>query len=187
MQCKKLTAFALFVCLSFSAPQHVKAIIPNTIVSFQNNASGGILSSEEDIGLWSSDGANYYFTYNGTEFHAEHRYDSWVIYSSYRIINASDIEIICSALSREHPVPSIDYTSYRTPSDMALEWIQHNIVYYQLPEGSHWREHAMTVCLDPEDQGKTFQELYEDRTGAKLDNEELIEKIREKIKEYLGR
>ena len=185
MQCKKLTAFALFVCLSFSAPQHVEAIIPNTIVSFQNNASGGILSSEEDIGLGSSDGVNYYFTYNGTEFHAEHRYDAWVIYQSYRIINASDIEIICGALSREHPVPSIDYTSYRTPSDMALEWIQHNIVYYQLPEGSHWREHAMTVCLDPEDQGKTFQELYEDRTGEKFDIAEHSDDIKRYLKNLL--
>jgi len=187
MQLKKLTAYALLVCLSFTAPKYAGATVSYTNVSFQNAVSGGILSSEEDIALRSSDGYNYYFTYNGTDFHAEHKYDSWVIYDSYRIVNASDIEIICSALSREHAVPSKDYTSYRTPADMALEWIQHNIAYYQLPEGSHWRQHAVNVCLDPQDQGRTFQEFYEDRTGTKLDNEELIDKIIEKIKEYLGR
>ena len=186
MQCKKLTAYALFVCLSFTAPGNVGAAVPYTNASFQDITSGGILSSEYDIALRSSDGYNYYFTYNGTDFYAEYKYDSWVIYDSYRIVNASDIEIICSALSLEHAVPSKDYTSYRTPSDMAFEWVQHNLAYYHLPQDSHWRQHAINVCLDPEDQGRTFQEFYEDRTGTKLDNEELIGKIIEKIKEYLG-
>jgi hypothetical protein len=71
---------------------------------------------------------------------------------------------------------------------MAFEWQQHNIAYEQLPEGNQWRESAMNVDLDPDDQGKTFKEMYEERTGKKLDLDTLIEhsdKIKEKAKEKL--
>jgi hypothetical protein len=33
------------------------------------------------------------------------------------------------------------------------------------------------VDFDPEDQGKSYEELYEDRTGRKLDLKEMLRKI----------
>lgn len=146
------------------------------------------LSSVEDLNLEDEGGGSYSFDYGDDKFYAEFDTDTWTIYNSYRITNSKDIKIICEALSEEHPVPSKDRESYRTPADMAFEWQQHNIAYEQLPEGNQWRESAMNVDLDPDDQGKTFKEMYEERTGKKLDLDTLIEhsdKIKEKAKEKL--
>ncbi len=172
-------AYALIFVLSFNVP--VNAAQP----SLRDTYTNGVLSSKEDIGLWTSDGYNYYFTYCGEEFYAVYYGDTWKIYDSYRIVNANDIEIICSALSDAHPVPGKDYYSYRTPSDMAFEWIQHNIAYHELPEGNSWRYHAGNVDIDPQDQGKSFQEIYEDRTGRKMDILFIRDKIMEIIERYL--
>lgn len=59
--------------------------------------------------------------------------------------------------------------SFRTPEDMADEWMQHNIAYAILPEGNEWISHVRGVDLDPYDQGKSFIEIYRDRTGKEFD------------------
>ncbi len=146
------------------------------------------LSSPEDINLRSDDGWSYYFTYKDEDYYAEYSSDTWKIYNSYRIKSPRDILLICKALDAEHRVPSRDYESFRTPADMAFEWEQHNIAYEQLPEDNSWRANAKNVDLDPEDQGKTFKDIYEERTGNKIDLEKIMEnkgRIKEKLKEKL--
>ena len=51
---------------------------------------------------------------------------------------------------------------------MAFEWLQHNVAYAFLPDDSAWKRSAKDVDLNPADQGKTFQEMYEDRSGKTL-------------------
>lgn len=146
------------------------------------------LSNIDDLNLDTDDGTNYTFTYADEEYKAEFLTDTWKIYNSCRIKNSKDILMICKALSAEHPVPGRDRESYRTPEDMAFEWEQHNIAYDELPEDNYWKESSRNVDLDPDDQGKTFKEIYEDRTGKKLDLDTVIEhkgKITEKVKEKL--
>ena len=146
------------------------------------------ISSSNGIDLRSDDGTCYYFTYKGEDYYAEYASDTWTVYNSCQIKNPTDIYKICKALDQEHRVPSRDYSSYRTPSDMAFEWEQHNIAYDQLPEGNYWRESARNVDLDPEDQGKSFKEIYEERTGNTLDLDKIVEnkdKITDKVKEKL--
>ncbi|MBQ9157070.1 MAG: hypothetical protein IJ137_09870 [Eubacterium sp.] len=141
-----------------------------------------------DINLRSDNDSDYYFTYKGEDYYAEYSGGEWTVYNSYRIKNPKDIKTICTALSEEHPVYASDYESYRTPSDMAFEWVQHSLAYEQLPEGNSWRQSAKNVTLDPEDQGKTFKEIYEDRTGKELDIDMVLshkDKISSKIEEYL--
>ncbi len=153
----------------------------------------GSLSSPDDIKLRSDDGNSYYFTYQDEDFYTEYYDDVWTIYNSYKITNSHDIKIICQALADEHPIHGKDMESYRTPSDMAFEWEQHNLAYQQLPEDNSWRESAKNVDIDPQDQGKTFKEIYEDRTGQEITiddvfdkKDKIIEKIKEKIKELLN-
>ncbi len=131
----------------------------------------GILSSPEDVYLVPADdyASTYVFDYGGETFTAYFDGISWKVYDSYRITNHGDIETICQALINEHPVYGSDWESYRTADDMAFEWEQHNIAYKVLPEDNHWRDDARDVDLDPYDQGKTFPEIYEARTGQKLD------------------
>ena len=57
---------------------------------------------------------------------------------------------------------------------MTFEWIQHNIAYDILPENNKWKENAKDVDLDPQDQNKTFKEIYESRTGEVIDLDELM-------------
>lgn len=145
---------------------------------------GTRLSSTSDIGLYDVDGGgtNYAFTYNGEEFRTMYLYDCWTIYDSYKITKKHDQKIICQALIDEHPVHGADLESYRTAEDMAYEWRQHNIAYKYLPEDNPWRTHAANVDLDPQDQGRTIEEIYEDRTGQEID---LKEKVKEKVKESI--
>ena len=58
--------------------------------------------------------------------------------------------------------------------------MQHNIAYEFVPKDSHWYEKARDVNLDPDDQGRSIEEIYEDRTGEELD----FDKIWQKLKEY---
>ena len=88
------------------------------------------------------------------------------------------MKIICQALIDVHPVHGKDLSSYRTADDMAYEWEQHNIAYKYLPDDSSWKGSAGNVDLDPYDQGRSFEEIYEDRTGEKFS-------IKEEIKESL--
>ena len=158
----------------------------------------GTLSSPEDINLRSDNGSDYVFTYKDEDFYVDYWTDHWIIYNSYRITNSSDIVTICKALSDEHPIHGKDMESYRTPQDMAFEWEQHNLAYQELPEDNAWREHAKDVDLDPEDQGRTFKEIYEDRTGRQIDLDDIFDengqikdkvkqKLKEKLKEKLGK
>ena len=148
--------------------------------------SSSNLSSVDDLNLEHNGGGDYSFDYAGEEFNAMFDTDTWTIYNSYKIKNGKDILLICQALSDEHPVPSRDRDSYRTPEDMAFEWEQHNLAYDQLPEGNYWKESSRNVDLDPDDQGKSFKEIYEDRTGKTLDFDKIKEKLKSKnIKEKL--
>ena len=156
-----------------------------------NFLSPSNLSSVDDLNLEHNGGGDYSFDYAGKEFNAMFDTDTWTIYNSYKIKNSKDILTICKALSEEHPVPSRDREGYRTASDMAFEWEQHNLAYDQLPEGNYWKESSQNVDLDPDDQGKSFKEIYEDRTGKTLDfdkiKEKALEKLdKEKIKEKLN-
>lgn len=64
--------------------------------------------------------------------------------------------------------------STRTAEDMAFEWLQHNLAYEFLPENNPWRENAKDVDLNPEDQNRTFQEMYEARTGKEFRLEDFL-------------
>lgn len=145
-----------------------------------SSANSGRLTSTADIGLTNYDGmgAKYYFTYKGEEFRTLYQNDCWTIYDSYKITDTHDMEIICQALIDVHPVHGKDLSSYRTAEDMAYEWEQHNLAYKYLPEDNAWRPSAANVDFDPEDQGRSFEEIYEDRTGQELD-------LKEKVKESL--
>ena len=140
----------------------------------------GSLTSTADIGLTNYDGmgAKYYFTYKGEEFRTLYQNDCWTIYDSYKITDKDDMKIICQALIDVHPVHGRDMSSYRTAEDMAYEWEQHNIAYRYLPDDNAWKESAGNVDLDPYDQGRSYKEIYEDRTGQEFD-------LKEEVKESL--
>lgn len=144
----------------------------------QHDNRNGLLSSTEDIGLHETGGGdtNYAFTYDGEEFRVLYYYDNWTIYDSYKITNEDDMAIICQALIDEQPIHGRDLESYRTADDMVYEWEQHNLAYAYLPEDNSWRESAKNVDFDPEDQGRSFEEIYEDRTGKEFDLEEYIKR-----------
>ena len=124
--------------------------------------SDPILSSADEIGLYAADDYTFYFTYNGESFKAVYTPDNWTIYDSYRIRNSKDMEIICQALIDIYPIHGADHVSYRTAADMAYEWLQHTIAYEFLPESSY-KNSAKDVDLDPDDQGKTLEELFTSR------------------------
>ena len=136
----------------------------------------GKLSSVGDIGLHAVDetGKNYAFSYHQEEFSARYAPDNWKIVDSYKITDTDDILIICQALSDVHPVHGRDMESFRTPEDMAFEWLQHNIAYAFLPDDSPWKRSAKDVDLNPADQNKTFEEMYEDKTGKKFRIEDFL-------------
>ena len=90
---------------------------------------------------------------------------------------------ICQTLIDEHPVHGSDYESYRTADDMVYEWKQHNLAHKVLPDDNPWKETSGNVDFDPEDQGKSLEEIYEDRTGQKFSYSE----HKDDIKEYLKR
>lgn len=127
----------------------------------------GILTGPEDIGLHDIDGGNtnFVFTYDDTEYTAIYTYDNWKIIDSYLIKNMADMEVICQALIDINPIHGKDYESFRTAKDMAYEWDQHNIAYDLLPDDNEWRANVKDVDLNPDDQGKSFLDMYCDRTG----------------------
>ncbi len=107
---------------------------------------------------------NYEFIYHEEIFKVYYVYDNWKIYDSYKIKNQADMKIICQALIDIHPIHGRDRVSYRTADDMVYEWVQHNIAYEILPEESKWRNNAKNVDFDPDDQGKSLKEMFDDRT-----------------------
>ena len=142
----------------------------------EESQKGGILNETADINLRDTDGngKNYLFTYDGEDFTAVYTTDNWKIYDSYKITNIEDITIICEALNSEHQVHGSDMESYRTAEDMAYEWLQHNIAYQFLSDDSPWKEHVRDVDLDPKDQGKSFDEIYEERTGKEFNMKDFL-------------
>ena len=52
---------------------------------------------------------------------------------------------------------------------MAYEWLQHDMAYEFLSDDNAFKEKARDVDLNPEDQNKDFEEIYEDRTGKEFD------------------
>ena len=106
---------------------------------------------------------HYTFIYNDEEYVAWFKEDTWHIVDSYKITDENDMSKICEVLIEEHPIPSKDRKSYREIDDLVYEWKQHNIIYNVLPDSSKWKSHAKDVDLDPDDQGKSFDELYKSR------------------------
>ena len=147
-----------------------KDMITDSSNAASTEAKSGILSDPSDINLRDTDGngKNYLFTYDGEDFSVVYTTDNWKIYDSYKINNTEDMTIICEALISVHQIHGSDMESYRTAEDMAYEWLQHNIAYQFLPDESPWKVHAQNVDLDPKDQGKSFSEIYEDRTGKEF-------------------
>ena len=162
------------------AKSELKEQVKNELAKQDGSNDPGILTGVDDIALTDLTGAktDYAFIYDGNPYATKYTPDNWEITDSYKITNAKDMAIICQALINEHPVHGRDMVSYRTADDMAYEWSQHNVVYYLLPEDSRWIEFVKDVDFDPEDQGKSYEELYEDRTGRKLDLNEILQKAR---------
>lgn len=145
--------------------------------SAEGSLADGILLSPSDIALTDTDGkgTNYTFLYDGKTFDAVYKPDNWRIYDSYKITSEADITIICQALIDVHQVHGKDLVSYRTADDMAYEWLVHNTAYELLPDGNDLKAHAKDVDLDPKDQGRTLEEIYEDRTGKELTMDTIME------------
>ena len=141
----------------------------------------------EDINLRDiyGGGYQYLFTYKGEDYTAIYSYDNWCVYDSYKITSGRAMKKICQALIDEHPIHGSDYESFRTADDMVYEWKQHNIAHSILPDDNAWKTTTGNVDFDPEDQGKSVQELYEDRTGEKFDLMEHSDDIREYLKNKL--
>ena len=142
----------------------------NKILETENNEDNGILVSTDDISLKDIDGkqTNYSFVYKGEVFNATYTKDNWHIEDSYKIKNKNDIAIICKALTDIHSIHGKDMKSYRTIDDLVYEWLQHNIAYEFLPDESSWKNNVKSVDLDPADQGRSAEEMYEARTGKKF-------------------
>ena len=131
-------------------------------VTIDYKQSPSYINSIEDINLRAMDEYNFLFDYNNQSFQATYSYDNWTIYDSYRVKNVHDMTIICQGLIDIYPVHGSDRISYRNADDMAYEWLQHNYAYELLPE-SNFKQMAKDVDFDPDDQGKSLQELYQSR------------------------
>ena len=149
--------------------KNIENITTNSIET-TNSEENGILKTIKDIKLRDLDGkeSNYLFTYKDEEYKAIYTKDNWKIINSYKIQNENDIAIICQALIDIHPIHGRDMKSYRKIDDLVFEWLQHNLMYYILPEDNTWKNNAKDVDLDPADQGKNLNEIYESRTGKKI-------------------
>lgn len=143
------------------------------IIEPENTTTGDIV---DNIVINKIDESNYEFLYKNDTFKVYYMTDIWKIYNSYKITNTFDIKKICQSLIDIHPIHGRDMISYRTADDMAYEWVQHNLAYEILPEGNSFRNSAKDVDLDPRDQGKSLVEIYEDRTGKKIDLKSLLKK-----------
>lgn len=155
----------------------VKEQVKKELAEQDGSTEPGILSGVDDVVLTDLTGAgtDYVFTYDDVPYSATYTPDNWEIKDSYRITNEMDMALICQALINEHPIHGKDMISYRTCDDMAYEWVQHNIAYSFLPEDSKWMESVKNVDFDPEDQGRSYRDLYEDRTGKKFDIPDILE------------
>jgi len=124
---------------------------------------------QKEITIKNIDNTNYEIVYNDEVYKAVYTYDHWKIYDSYKITNIEDMKKICQLLIDINPIHGKDMISYRTVDDMVYEWLEHNIAYKILPDNHNFKDNAKDVDFDPYDQGKSMKEIYEDRTGEKLD------------------
>ena len=156
--------------------EKVHEILNETLKSAMQSGKPGALTSSADLELTDIDGKgkNYSFTYGGEEFSATYKTDNWKIVDSYRIDNEADMKIICQSLIDEHPVHGKDMVSYRTADDMVYEWQLHNIAYAFLSDDETLINKAKDVDFNPEDQGRTLEELYYSRTGKELNIEDFL-------------
>jgi hypothetical protein len=128
------------------------------------------MAQDIEIVLKDVDGkqTTYSFEYNNKTYTAIFSNGCWKIIDSYKIKNTNAMNAICKALIEVHPILGKDRKSYRTVGDLVYEWVQHNLAYSILSDESEFKLRAKDVDLDPDDQGKNFMELYEDRTGKKF-------------------
>ncbi len=140
------------------------------LLSGDGEESSALFTSASDVNLSnpSGDGKNYVFSYGEEEFSVVRWDEHWKIIDSYKIENTTDMVFICQALINVYPIHGADKESFRTAEDMAYEWIQHNIAYQYLPEDNEWRVKSKDVDFNPEDQGKSFIQIYEERTGKEF-------------------
>ena len=165
---KLLIIFIIFLFTGCGMKEKIKLDGNNKVILQEENNVGYI---EDELEIKDMDGknTNYEFVYRDEVYKVLYLNDTWKIYNSYKITNNSDMRKICRALVNIHKIPSSDYKSYRTVDDMVYEWKQHNLAFQVLPAGNSFRDSAKDVDLDPKDQGKSLVEMYEDRTGQKLD------------------
>lgn len=201
---KKLVSIVLIMMIIICSLSGCGINNDDTVQESGYEESTSVLKSSKDINLKDIDGkgTNYVFTYKGENFNAKYTKDNWKIYNSYKITNGQDIAYICKALIDVHPIHGKDMKSYRTVDDLVYEWQQHNLAYNLLPDDNSWKSHAKDVDLDPADQGKSIAEIYEARTGDKLDirklkklknnskvqkvkNSSKVQKVKNKIKNFL--
>lgn len=124
---------------------------------------------QKEITIKNIDDTNYEIVYDDEVYKAVYTYDHWKIYDSYKVTNIEDMKKICQLLININPIHGKDMISYRTVDDMVYEWLEHNIAYKILPDNHNFKDNAKDVDFDPYDQGKSMKEIYEDRTGEKLD------------------
>lgn len=161
-----ITAIGTF---KFTATRPQK--VENTTVSkekneFEENTTQVIEeNAQENIEIQDIDGKgkNYIFTYKDEKYQATYTSDNWHIQDSYKITQYKDILKICQILATKHQIHTQDLKDYRTPEDMAHEWLQHNLAYQLLSKENKWKELAQSVDLDPADQGKNIIEIYQSR------------------------
>ena len=148
-----------------SKTQNAEVQSPFKYLEKMYNEGESYITSKRQIELKDSNGKekNYTFKYNGEKFIATYTKDNWHIDNSYKIRNKKDITNICEALIEKHPIHGADMKSYRTAEDMMYEWVQHNIAYDYLPDGNQWKKQAKDVDLNPADQGKSIEEMFQMR------------------------
>lgn len=195
---KKILSLLLIMILMISVLSGCGIMENEVEVQSTGEDTVSVLKSTRDINLRDTDGKKtyYLFTYKNEDFTAIYTKDNWKIKNSYKITNGQDIAYICKALIDVHPIHGKDMISYRTVDDLVYEWQQHNLAYNLLPDDNSWKSHAKDVDLDPADQGKSLAEIYEARTGSKLDvrklknnskvqrvkNSSKVQKLKNKIK-----
>ena len=114
---------------------------------------------------------SYSINYGSDVLTAIYEDEEWQIIDSYKVKSCADMELICEKLNEIHTIPASESSQEKTrePKDMTFEWLQHNMIYDILPDDSEWKESTKHVNLNAADQGKTYIEIYEGRTGERFD------------------
>lgn len=140
-------------------PSAPETTAPPAVTETAGTSAVQISLKEIEVGV-------YTFQYGGQEYTAVYWMDHWKVIDSYQITDAQVMTAVCQALIDEHPIHGADHESWRTAEDMAYEWEQHNLAFTLLADDSEWKESVKDVDFDPEDQGKSMYELFQERTGS---------------------